>query len=143
MTAKQISVFLQNQPGKLADFCEILSKHHIDMRAMSMAESRDFGILRLIVDDSQKTADVLKEEGYVYAVTPVLAVEVPDEPGGLMKILNILKENQINLEYSYAFIARKTDCAYMIFRVQQTEQAIGALTNGGVKLICQHELSEL
>jgi len=143
MIVKQISVFVENRPGKMAELAEVLYQHQIDMRAMSMAETKDFGILRLIVDDTYKTSTVLKEEGYIFSITPVLAVAVPDEPGGLMHILEVLKDEEINLEYMYAFIARRKDSAYMIFRVEDAEHAKKALVSRGIKLVCQSELSEL
>ncbi|MEA5002293.1 MAG: acetolactate synthase, partial [Christensenella sp.] len=102
MTVKQISVFLENNAGQLAELTKVLDQNGIDMRALSVAETRDFGILRLIVDDSYKTATVLKDAGYICSITPVLAVAIPDEPGGLHKVLTILGDNKINLEYTYA-----------------------------------------
>jgi hypothetical protein len=143
MTVKQLSVFLENKSGKLAELAEVLFRHQIDMRATSMAETNDFGILRVIVDDAYKTAQVLKEEGYVFSITPVIAVAVPDTPGGLIQILNILKEEEVNLEYMYAFTARKENEAYMIFRVEEPEKAQSALTKRGIKLVCQDELNRL
>lgn len=142
MTVKQISVFLENDAGQLAALTNVLHENGIDMRALSVAETRDFGILRLIVDDSYKTATVLKDAGYICSITPVLAVAIPDEPGGLHKVLTILGENKINLEYTYAFISRKKDLAYMIFRVEDNERAIEVLSKHGIRLICQDELSE-
>ena len=143
MTVKQISVFLENKPGQLAKFTEVLNKHQIDMRALSVADTRDFGILRLIVDDSYKTACVLKEENYIFSITPVLAVEIPDEPGGLYKVLDLLRENEINLEYTYAFITRKKEFAYMIFRVEDNDKAIEVLGKNNIRLVCQDEFSAL
>lgn len=142
MTVKQISVFLENNAGQLAELTKVLDQNSIDMRALSVAETRDFGILRLIVDDSYKTATVLKDAGYICSITPVLAVAIPDEPGGLHKVLTILGDNKINLEYTYAFISRKKDLAYMIFRVEDNEKAIEVLSKNGIKLICQDELYE-
>jgi hypothetical protein len=143
MTIKQISVFLENRAGQLAEFTDILSKNGIDMRALSIAETRDFGIVRVIVDDPYKTACVLKEADYVFSITPVLGVAVSDEPGSLNKILHVLGENKINLEYSYAFITRKKDLAYMILRVEDNEKAIEALSKNNIKLVEQDELYDL
>lgn len=143
MTVKQISVFLENKPGKLAEFTDILSENNIDMRAMSVAETSDFGILRIIVDDAYKAATVLKDEGYVFSITKVLAVAIPDEPGSLSKVIKLLGNNQINLEYMYAFITRRRDWAYMIFRVEDNEKAIDILTKNNLQLLCQDELNEL
>ena len=143
MTAKQISVFLENKPGQLRDFALLLQRHQIDMRALSVAEAQDFGILRLIVDDPYKTACVLKDEGYVFSITPVLALEISDRPGSLVDVLSLLGENGINLEYTYAFITRKTDSAYMIFRVTDSDRAAQLLYSAGYKPICQSELGKL
>ena len=143
MTVKHISVFLENKPGQLAEFTKLLEKNEIDMRAMSLADAEDFGILRIIVDDSYKTVCVLKDAGYVCSITPVLAVEIPDKPGSLVKVLDILGENGINLEYTYAFITRKKDVAYMILRVTDNEKAGDVLSKNGIRIYCQHEISEL
>lgn len=142
MTVKQISVFLENKAGKLAEFTHLLRKNNIDMRALSVAESPDFGILRVIVDDVYKTSSVLKEAGYVFSITPVLAVALPDVSGGLSKIVDILGENGINIEYMYVFTARKKNLAYMFFRVEDSEKAIEILTGNHITPICQNELSE-
>ena len=112
MTAKQISVFLENRPGKLAEFVDFLRGSGIDMRALSLAEAADFGVLRTIVSDPDKAQRVLAEAGFISAVTPVLAVAVSDEPGALYRILEILRDAEINLEYSYAFTTHKNQGAY-------------------------------
>lgn len=143
MTAKQISVFLENKPGQLSEFTKLLEKNDINMRALSLADAEDFGILRIIVDDSYKAACVLKEGGFVFSITPVLAVEIPDRPGSLVKVLDLLGDNNVNLEYTYAFTTRKKDMAYMIFRVTDNEKAIEVLNQNGIKLICQGDLAEL
>lgn len=143
MTVKQISVFLENKAGCLAAFTKVLRENDIDMRAMSIAETPDFGILRIIVADTYKTACVLKEAEYIFSITPVLAVEISDEAGGLYQIVQILGENNINLEYTYAFITRKRGQAYMIFRVEDNEKAINVLEKNGVHIVSQEELDEL
>ena len=143
MTVKQISVFLENKAGCLAAFTKVLRENNIDMRAMSIAETPDFGILRIIVDDTYKSACVLKEADYIFSITPVLAVEVSDEAGGLYQIVQLLGDNKINLEYTYAFITRKKGQAYMIFRVEDNEKAIDVLEKNGVHIVSQEELDEL
>lgn len=143
MTVKQISVFIENKPGCLADIADVLYRSQIDMRALSIAESRDFGILRIIVDDSYKTACVLRDAGYIFSITPVLAVAIPDEAGSLLNILNILRDHSINLEYTYAFITRKKDLAYMILRVEDNEKASEILTKNNITLISQDDLCEI
>lgn len=143
MTVKQISVFLENKPGKLADFTDILSRHQIDMRALSLAEAEDFGIVRIIVDDVYNASTVLKEENYVFSITKVLAVAIPDEPGGLAKVIRVLGENEVNVEYMYAFTTRKQGVAYMIFRVEDNKKAAEVLQKAGIRPVCQDELANL
>ena len=143
MTAKQISVFLENRPGQLAEFAKVLERNQIDMRALSVADTKDFGILRLLTDDPYKTVCVLKEAGYVASITPVLAVEMSDEPGSLMRVIDILGSSDINLEYTYAFTTCNKDRAYMILRVTDNDKAIEVLSKNGIRLICQSDLSAL
>ena len=143
MTVKQISAFLENKPGALAVFAKILQSSGIDLRALSLAETEDFGIVRVIVDDAYKTVQILKEEGYVCSVTPVLAVVFEDKPGALVNVLNLLGDNGINLEYSYAFLAKRANSACMIFRVADNEAAIKVLTANGLKPICQDDLESM
>ena len=140
MTVKQISVFLENKPGKLADFTDILSANKIDMRALSLADAADFGIARILVDDVYNASTVLKDAGYIFSITKVLAVEMPDEPGALSGIIRILGDNGINLEYMYAFTAPKKNSAYMILRVADNEAAIEALGRHGIRPVCHDDL---
>jgi len=144
-TVKQISVFLENHSGQLADLAKILSDNNIDMRTLSIAEAADFGIVRMIVNDTDKTMAVLKEAGYVSSITPVIAVAVRDEPGGLYEILDIMRKGDINLEYAYAFIAKKQVGAYLIFHVSDTdtEKAVEVLLNNNINLITQKELDDI
>lgn len=141
MTVQQISVFLENKPGGLATFAKVLSENHINMRAMCIAETPDFGILRIIVDDVYNTMCTIREAGYICSATKVLAVEIPDKPGSLLNTLTVLGENGINLEYSYAFTTSKKDVAYMILRVNDNERAVEVLTGHGIRLITQEEIS--
>ena len=143
MTVKQISVFLENRPGTLAEFTRILEKSSIDLRALSLAESEDFGIVRVIVDDPYKTIRILKEEGYICSVTKVIAVEIADKPGSLVKMLNVLGDNNVNLEYSYAFLAKKANSAFMILRVADNDKAIKVLTQNGIRPICHEDMEGL
>lgn len=143
MTAKQISVFLENKPNQLTEFTKLLDQNKINMHAMSLADAEEFGILRIIVDDSYKTACVLKEAGYVFSITKVLAVEISDKPGSLVHVLEILGQNGVNLEYTYAFITRKVNRAYMILRVTDNDKAIEVLNKHGVTLICQNDIAAL
>ena len=144
MSIKQISVFLENKPGSLCAMTEVLAKHNIDMRALSLAETKDFGIARIIVDDLFDAATVLSDEGYVHSVTPVVGVSVPDEPGGPHKVLQIMADAGINIEYMYAFLGGKeAQHAYMIFRVEDDVAAAAALRGQGITIVEQEEIANL
>ena len=144
MTLNQISIFVENRPGKLQLLTELLAKNNINMRAMSLAEASDFGIARIIVDDIDVTTAILKEESYVYAVTKVLGVAIPDEPGGLNRVLHVLSDAGINVEYMYAFLSRKDAThAYMIFHVHDNDAAVAALSAKGIDCIKQDYLADL
>ena len=144
MSLKQISVFLENKPGKLHQLTEVLAKHNVDMRALSLAETSDFGIVRIIVDDVYAASTMLKDEGYIHNVSKVLCVAIPDEPGGLNAVLSALEEAQLNVEYMYAFMGGKNvDHAYMIFRVEDNKAAVVALAAKGIRSVDQDELAQL
>ncbi|MBQ7666105.1 MAG: acetolactate synthase [Synergistaceae bacterium] len=141
---KQISVFLENRPGCLFEMTKVLADSNIDMRGLSLAETSDFGIVRLIVDDVLGTATVLKDSGFVSSLTDVLAVSVANVPGGLSRVLEVLHNADINVEYMYAILGnKKSENAYMIFRVNDNEKASAVLNDAGVKLVDQSELSAL
>lgn len=143
MTIQQISVFIENTPGQLTAFAKVLEKNQIDLRALSIAEAENFGILRVIVDDAMAAVTTLKDAGYICSLTPVLAVEIPDKPGSLVKALEALGEADVNLEYMYAFSARKANSAYMIFRVADAAKAVASLGKVGVKTINPDEFEKL
>lgn len=144
MSIKQISVFLENQAGTLYGLTGALSQQKVDMRALSVAETSEFGILRLIVDDPYKTATILKDAGYVYSITPVVGVAIPDVPGGLNRVLQVLTDARINVEYMYAFLGGKnSDGAYMIFRVADTKAAEAALAARGIQVVDQDTVSRI
>ena len=144
MSVRQISVFLENKPGMLCAMTQVLAREKIDMRALSLAETKDFGIVRIIVDDVYKATTVLKDEGYVHSVTPVVGVAIPDVPGGLSQVLQVLGEAGVNVEYMYAFLGgRDVDHAYMILRVQDEQAAEAALGARGIRCVGQDELSTL
>ena len=144
MSVKQISVFLENRPGTLMTMTNTLAENHIDMRALSLAEASDFGIVRIIVDDVYAASTVLKEAGFIFNLTSVLGVCIPDEPGGLHKVLQILSQAEVNVEYMYAFLGGSdVDHAYMIFRVPDNKQAANALRAKGIKLVDQDHISKL
>ena len=144
MSVNQISVFLENKPGMLSNMTTVLAENNIDMRALSLAETNDFGIVHIIVDDVYAATTVLKDAGFIHSVTPVLGVAIPDEPGGLNWVLQALTEANVNVEYMYAFLGGKTvDRAYMIFRVQDNKAAAAALAAKGIKIVEQEEISQL
>ncbi|MCI8385509.1 MAG: acetolactate synthase [Acutalibacter sp.] len=144
MTVNQISVFLENKPGTLTAMTGLLAESGVDMRALSLAETNDFGIVRIIVDDVYKATTVLKDGGFIHQLTPVLAVLIPDEPGGLHKVLEVLREAEVNVEYMYAFLGGgDVNHAYMIFRVQDTKKAGAALAVKGIKLVNQDSIAEI
>ena len=135
MKVDQISIFLENKSGRLAEVTRVLGKAGINIRALSLADTSDFGILRLIVNDSAKAVDVLKTNQFTVSVTQVVAVEVNDRPGGLAHILDILEQEKINVEYMYAFVERSSDNAVIIFRFDETDRAIKALTAKGIRVL--------
>ena len=144
MSIKQISVFLENKPGTLNTMTDVLARHQVDMQAFTLAETSDFGIARIIVDDVYKTTTVLKDAGYVHNITPVLGVAIPDVPGGLNKVLQALTDARVNVEYMYAFLGgRDVDHAYMIFRVADSAAATAALGKRGIKTVEQEEIDKL
>jgi hypothetical protein len=132
MNIKQISVFLENKKGKLAEVTGLLAEHNINIRALSLAETAEFGILRLLVNDYNKCINVLQENSIIAQVTDVIAVEVEDKPGGLNKILKVFNKADINIEYSYAFIEKKKDNAIVIFRIDDSEKALEVLKANGI-----------
>ena len=143
MTISQVSVFIENTPGHLAEVTEILGENGIDLRALSIADTKDFGILRLIVDDPEKTATVLKNASCIVSVTPVLAVSLADKPGGLAKVLRVLSSENISIEYAYAFISRKNDYAYVVLRVEDNDRAEKLLDSKGIKTITDSDIGDL
>jgi hypothetical protein len=143
MTIDQLSVFVENSPGRLAEIASILGDAGIDLRAMSIADTKDFGILRVIVSEPTRAREVLHTAGCVVSVTKVLAVSIEDTPGSLARVLRILADADISIEYIYAFITRKKDSAYVIFRVENNERAIEAFTAHGVKIAKAAEIYEL
>ena len=143
MSIKQLSVFLENRPGKLFELTALLAEKGIDMRALSIAETTDFGIARLIVNDAYGAAQVLREGQFIAQFSDVLAFAVPDEPGGLHHLLGEFNAAQVNIEYMYAFLGGKRGQAYMIFRVTNTEIAEKTLVERGLKSLTLEEIEEI
>jgi hypothetical protein len=135
MRVEQISVFLENKAGRLAEVTRVLSEAGINIRALSLADTSDFGILRLIVNDNDKAKTTLKEHGFTVQKTDVVAVEVEDRPGGLNRILGILSQQEINVEYMYAFVQRGGKDAVMIFRFDDINTAVRLLQESNVKVL--------
>jgi hypothetical protein len=140
MKVKQISIFLENKSGRLAQVTEILGENNINIRALSIADTTDFGILRLIVNEPDKAYRVLKEAGFTVSFTDVIAVEVTDKPGGLAKVLKVLDRAGINIEYLYAFVQKTANAALVVFRVEQLEEAVKVLLASGAHVMSGDEV---
>ncbi|MGI6615495.1 MAG: ACT domain-containing protein [Dethiobacteria bacterium] len=132
---KQISVFLENKCGRITRLSRVLGEAGINVRALSIADTSDFGILRLIVDHPDKACRVLREKGFMASVTEVIALEVPDTPGGLAEALSPLEEAGINIEYLYAFVQKRTDDALILVRVDNIEGALAVLKKYDIPVI--------
>ncbi len=143
MAIKQLTVFVQNKKGTVVSVTDILSKNHINLRALSIAETQDFGILRLIVSDEKTAEAVLKENGYLIKVIDVIGVKIGDEPGKLSEALAVLDKEDINVEYLYAFMARTEKHAYVVLRVEDNVTAQKALSNAGFHLIAESDINKL
>lgn len=143
MYAEQISIFIENKEGRLAEVTAILRDAGVNIRALSLADTTDFGVLRLIVDNNEAAEDALKKEGFTVGKTQVLAVEVKDEPGGLNLILDSLSEKEVNVEYMYAFANPQCKNAIMIFRFDDHEKAMKILQEKEIKVIGKDEICNL
>ncbi len=140
MTIPQISVFLENKAGQLADITGILSENQVNMRAINIAETADYGVLRLIVDDASKASSILLEQGFILTMTPVVGVSVSDTPGGLSKVLSAISRAGIDVEYMYSVFGQKNGQACMIFRVADTEGLAAVLQENGIGTITGEDL---
>lgn len=143
MAVKQISVFLENKKGRLAEVTTGLSKEKINIRALSLADTADFGVLRIIVDNPDRAVAALKARGFVAQVTEVIAVEVEDRPGGLAHILEVLDEDNVNVEYMYAYVEKKRDNAIVICRIDDRERALQVLEKHGIATLNAEALKAL
>ena len=140
MSVKQISIFVENQTGLLSEVTTLMAENGINLRALSIADTSDFGILRVIVEDVEKAAEILRENGNTYTVTEVLAVKMRDEAGGLAEILKVLADAEIGLEYAYAFLLQKEGQACLVVRVADNAEAEAALKAAGIGIASQDEL---
>ena len=143
MAIKQLTVFVQNRKGTIVAVTDILAKNNINMRALSIAETEDFGILRLIVNDEKSAEKVLEEQGYLIKVVDVVGVKIGDEPGKLTAALGVLDKADINVEYLYAFMTRTEKHAYVVLRVENNQAAESVLSDAGFKLITEADINKL
>lgn len=135
MELEQLSVFLENRAGRLAEVTDVLGQAEINIRALSLADTADFGVLRVIVDDTNKAVETLRANNFTATVTKVVAVEVDDQPGGLAHILQILNSKGINVEYMYAFVEKSSEKALLVFRFENLQGAIKVLTESNIKIL--------
>jgi len=144
MLVKQVSVFLENKSGRIFEVADTLGRNGIDISALSIADTTDFGIMRLIVNQPEKALEVLKKDGFTVSSTEVIAVEVPDQPGGLALALKILNNAGISIEYLYAFTAKMgVEGALVMFRVEEPTKAIEALEKNGINVLSGQEVYDL
>ena len=143
MKAEQISIFLENKSGRLAEVTDILARNNINIRALSLADTADFGIFRLIVSDPARATALLKEGGFTVGGNEVVAVVVPDRPGGLAGILGTLRGKDINVEYMYAFVQKSEGNAVLIFRFDDADKSIEVLRRSGVRVLSGEEMQRL
>ena len=140
---KQLSIFASNEPGQIVKVTDALSAQDIDIRAMSIADTQEFGILRLIVSDSEKGKAALKSKNCVVSITEVLGVKLPDRPGAATKSLKLLADNGYNVEYMYAFLTSSKEFAYVVLRVQDIAEAEKLLAENGVDILTQEDVDRL
>ena len=135
MGIQQISVFLENRTGQLAEITGLLAQNHVDLRAISIAETSDYGIVRLIVDNMDAATAILLNAGYIISVTPVQVISVPNQPGGLASVLAILAENSFAIEYMYSLFTHRDGKAYMVFRVSEEERFAALMKSHGIDVV--------
>ena len=140
MSIHQISVFLENRTGQLAEITRLLAQENVNIRAISIAETADYGLARMIVDDCQKASNVLLQHGDILSMTPVWAVEVPDRPAGLSELLSVLAEEKIQVEYMYSLFANRDGKAYMVLRISDEEAFTAAMKANNIKVMSAAEL---
>ena len=136
----QISVFLENKAGELSEITKILADNNVNLRAISIAETADYGVLRLIADDAEHDAKVLMKNGNVISMTPVSVIEVPDRPAGLSDVLSVLAKADIDIEYMYSLFTQNDGKAYMVFRVSDKQKLMNEIKNNALKTVSEEEL---
>ena len=142
MTVEQISVFVENRSGQLGDVTRVLEEAEVNIRALSLSDTTDFGVLRLMADDTQKAREALVNAGFTVGSTPVVAVDVADRPGGLGHVLGVLSEQGINVEYLYAYTQRESTRATIIFRFDRTDEAVKTLLARGIRVLGPDEIGD-
>ena len=140
MNIHQISVFLENRTGQLAEITRLLAKEHVDIRAISIAETADYGLARMIVDDSHKASSILLQHGDILSMTPVWAVEVPDRAGGLAEVLGFLADTGVDVEYMYSLFTHKEGNAYMVMRISDEPKFLSTLGDRKIRIVGNEEL---
>ncbi|MBQ9769992.1 MAG: ACT domain-containing protein [Clostridia bacterium] len=143
MMLKQLTVFVENRQGALVDITDILAKNGVNIRALSIADTKDFGILRLIVNDNETAQKTLGDAGYLLKMTDVVGVKIGDAPGKLSGALDVLDKNNVNMEYLYAFMTRTERHAYVVLRVEDNAAAEAALEAAGYHLITDDDVAHL
>ena len=143
MYIKQISIYVENTQGRLAEITEIIAAQGIDIRALSLADTTNFGILRLIVNKPYDAQKALTDAGYTVALTPVIAIGVPDTPGSLSKAIKLLSDNNINIEYMYAFVAKKQSQAMSIIRVDDGDRALEVLKKSNISFFVDKDIDDI
>ena len=140
MNIHQISIFMENRAGQLAEITKLLAQENVDIRAISIAETTDYGLARMIVDDSQKASSILLQHGVVLSMTPVWVVEVPDRPAGLAELLEILATNHVDVEYMYSLFTHRNGTAYMVLRIADEAHFLDAIQGTQIRLMSAQEL---
>ena len=140
MSIKQLTIFVENKQGTLVDITDTLAKHNVNIRALSIADTQDFGILRLIVNDNDTALKTLSNEGYLIKTTDVVGVKIDDQPGKLSAALSVMEKADINVEYLYAFMSSSAEYAYVVLRVQNNEQAEAELIKAGFEMITAEDV---
>jgi hypothetical protein len=143
MKITQISVFLENRKGRLYDVCSLLGRNDVNIRALTIAETESFGVLRIVVDKSDFAIKLLRENQFVANFTDVVAIEVPDKPGGLASILKILAENDVNIEYMYGFVEKFSDKALLVMRFEDTDFAQQILAKNNIRAVAEKDIQGL
>ncbi|MBQ6098338.1 MAG: amino acid-binding protein [Methanobrevibacter sp.] len=143
MAVKQVSIFVENKEGRIKKAIDTLAKENINIRALSIADTTKYGILRLIVSDNEKAIEALERDGFIVKENEVIILAVPDEPNGLNSTLAVFDEKGINLEYLYAFVSSKTDEAIVVMRLENMEKAINALADSNIKILDENDIKEI